>query len=329
MFALALSDTDIFAVEDEDPDDWTFHYATFDPLTVDSFMTPSGGPVESATVNPATQAAWLIARGRLYAASRQLKSAVRLPFPPADTVIFDVNLIGSRYYVCCNSAAIWYYEREVEEWVQLLRPDPRPPTPPREPDETAAAHVARTSPAQVAYARKFPDFYKSFAMGDEVYFIGALGHIVTLRGKVMEEMWLDSGARLIHGYQEGTEAVLSADRPVAQIFKGSVSGGFELIFENEEPALHRTALHMGVRYIGAGVSRDYDGPNLFVLDGDELIPVETDCDREPFGLIQLISTGNVLWAIDTEGVFRLANGTWTLTEIEEINEIGDPAPPID
>jgi hypothetical protein len=37
MFALALSDTQLFAVEDDDPEDWLFHYADFDPLVVDSF----------------------------------------------------------------------------------------------------------------------------------------------------------------------------------------------------------------------------------------------------------------------------------------------------
>lgn len=329
MFARALSDTELFAVEDEDPDDWTFHYASFDPLRVDSFMTPSGGPVETATVNPETQAAWLLARGQLFAASRKLKVAHRLPFPPENTVAFDVELIGSRYYVCCNAGTIWYYERELEEWVQLLRPDPRPVLPAQGPDESAAAYVARTSPIQTAYARKFPDFYKAFAFGDDSYFIGALGHVVVLRGKIMEEAWLESGARLIHGFREGNEAVLCADRPVAQIFKGTVQGGFELIFQADEPALHLTALHQGQRYIGAAVSRDYEGPNLLLLQGDELIPVETGCAREPFGLIELISTGSVLWAIDTEGVFRFAGGIWTLTEIEEIHEIGNPAPPLD
>lgn len=329
MFALALSDTQVFAVEDEDPDDWTFHYAGFDPLASDSFMTPSGGAVAAATINPETQAAWLLARGQLYAASRQLKVAMRLPFPAEDTVIFDVNLIGSRYYVCCNSATIWYYEREVEEWVQLLRPDPRPPTPERGADESAAAYTARTSPAQFDYARRFPDFYKSFALGDDTYFIGALGHVVVLRGRAMEETWLDSGARLVHGFREGNEAVLCGDHPVAQIYKGTLAGGFELLFQNDERALHLTALHKGRRYIGAGLSPDYEGPNLFVLEEDELVPVETGCDREPFGLLQLVSTGSVLWAIDTEGVFRFADGSWTLTEIEEINEIGNPAPPRD
>ena len=327
MFALALSDTQLFAVEDDDPEDWLFHYADFDPLVVDSFATPAGGVVAAATVNPETQAAWLLARGQLFAASRKLRVAMRLPFPARDTVAFDVTLIGARYYVSCDAATIWYYEREVEEWVQLLRPDPRPPLPPREDGEGAGAYTARTSPAQFDYAHKFPDFYKSFAMGEDTYFIGALGHLVVLRGRIMEESWLDSGARLVHGFREGSRAILCGDQPIAQIFAGTQEEGFELIFQNDERALHLTALHGGTRYIGAGLSPDYDGPNLFRLEGEALVPVETGCAREPIGLQQLVSTGRVLWAIDREGVFRLAGGQWTLTEIEDIRDAGAASQP--
>ena len=37
-----------------------------------------------------------------------------------------------------------------------------------------------------------------------------------------------------------------------------------------------------------------------------------------YKLVDLKAMGDVLWAVDLGGIFRLANGTWTLTEMEDL-----------
>lgn len=323
MYSIPITDTSAFLVEDEQTEGWRFYYVDFDPLSVDSFETPYGGVVVSATINPQSQAVWMIARGRLFAASRELRVAVPLPLPVEGAVAFDVTLIGDRYYVAFDAETIWYYERNTEEWVPVIRPGPRPEMPARDAGETARDYTARTSPAMYAYARKHPDFYKSFAVGGDHYFAGALGHVVRLRGDNLVESWIDSGARLVHGFAEEGAAVLCGDDPVAEIYRGSVDSGFELIFRDDAKALHLTALHRGVRYIGAAQDPDYAGPALFTYDGEDLTPVMTQCAREPGNLANLVSTGSVLWAIDASGLFRLTSDGWHLTEFDDLASRGE------
>jgi len=122
----------------------------------------------------------------------------------------------------------------------------------------------------------------------------------------------------VHGYDEGGAAVLCGDDPVAGIYRGTMEGGFEQLFQHDDPALHLTALHGGTRYIGAGLDPDHDGPCLFTLEHDALVPVETGCEREPGHLTHLKVTGSVLWATDLQGIFRLRDGRWRLTEITDL-----------
>ncbi len=317
MYSIPLNDTFAFFFEDDRTAAWRFNYVDFDPLRVESFEAPYGGTVVSATMNPKSYAAWMLAHGQLFASSRDMKIAVPLPLPVEGAVAFDVTLIGDRYYVSCSAGTVWYYDRLTEQWVSLIRPEPLS-IPPRGASESAADYTVRTNPAMYAYARQYPDFYKSFAVGVDHYFVGALGSVARLRGNALAESRVDTDARFVHGFAEGGAAVLCADSPGAEIYRGTIDDGFDLIFRHEVSALHLTALHQGIRYIGAAPDLSYAGPALFTYDGKNLTPVVTGCAREPGNLSTFVSTGSVLWAIDAAGVFRLTPNGWQLTEFSEI-----------
>lgn len=118
-------------------------------------------------------------------------------------------------------------------------------------------------------------------MGEDTYFIGCAWP----SGRAARP---DHGGKLA-GQRRAAGPRLSrrtapssvATSRLPQIFAGTQEEGFELIFQNDERALHLTALHGGTRYIGAGLRPDYDGPNLFRLEGEDLVPVETGCARGP------------------------------------------------
>lgn len=318
MYAIPIDDTSAFAIRDEDDETWRCYYIDFDPLRVDSFKTPSGGIIYSATINPVTQAAWLIAKGQLFNVSRQFRDVVRVPLPRDDISVFDVTEINDRYYISCDSGRVWYFDLDTDDWVSVLMSEPPPERQPRGESETAADYVARTSPAMRAYVEKYPSFHKAIAVGDDIYFLAALGRVVRLRGDKIDELRLESGARLVKGGAEGNTAILCGDHPVAEIYRGTLDEGFERIFQNDERSLHMTALHRGVRYIGAATYPGFAGPSLFTWDGEDLTPVPTGCAREADNLLKLVSTGSVLWAIDEEGFFRLTSDGWALTELEDI-----------
>ena len=318
MYAHPVHDTLVLAIDDEQNEDWVFHYIEFDPTAHVRFATPKGGSVVTATVNPESFAAWIIASGMLYASSREMQVAVRLPLPVKGLVPFDVSFIDQRYYVCGDASNIWYYDVPAEKWVGLMVPEPKPVLPARNAGESAEAHAARTSPEQYEYARQYPDIYRAFAVGQDHYFVGALGRVIRLRAEELSGQWVDSGVRLIHGYEEGGQAVLCGSGPVAQIYKGTLDGGFELIFENDNPALCQTACFNGTRYIGAALNPDHDGDCLYQIEDGDLVPVKTGCDREPDHLRYLMKTGSVLWAVDLNGIFRLTAKGWTLTELSDL-----------
>ena len=318
MYALPVTDTLVLAIDDSEDEDWVFHFVEFDPTAHHSFRTPHGGQVLAMTVNPKSHAAWIVAAGQLYASSREMEIAVPLPLPVEGMVPFDVTLIGDRYYVCGNASNIWYYDVPREEWVPLVVPEPRPELPPRQGGETAESYTRRTSPRMYDHARRFPDMYRAFPVGQESYFCGALGRVIRLKDGATDEQWLETGPRLVHGFDEDGAAVLCGDDPVAGIYRGTIDEGFEQLFQDDNPALHLTARHGGTRYIGAGLDPDHEGPCLFTLEDGELAPVETGCEREPEHLTHLKVTGSVLWATDLEGIFRLKDGRWRLTEIADL-----------
>lgn len=324
MYACPINDAFAFAIDDEDTEAWRFYYVDFDPLRVDSFEAPYGGVIASATMNPASQAVWMLARGQLYASSRELRIAVPLPLPEEGIVPFDVKLMGGRYYVAANAASVWYFDPPTESWVSVKQPEARDPSPPREPGESYEDYASRQNAAMVAFALDNPDYYKLFQVGEDHYFVGALGQVTRLRSGALTEFEVDSGARLIDGHAEGTNVILCGDNPVAEVFQGSLEGGFERIYENQNGALHKTAMHGGIRYIGAAQDPEYEGDALFTWDGAELTPVETGCEREPRSLLQLASTGNVLWAIDEAGFFRLTPYGWELIEFTDMQTDAQP-----
>lgn len=319
MFATPFSDTQVLAIDEDGEDDWVFHYIDYEPTSHDSFPTPHGGEILAVTINPQSYAAWILASGQLFAVSRELRVAVPLPLPVEGLVPFDITKIGERYYLCGNASNVWYYDVLKETWVPVVVPPPRESLPERAGGESAESYVDRTHPIFDAFAEKNPDMYKAFAVGEDHYFVGALGRVIRLRGDTLNEVWIDSGVRLLHGYEESGAAVLCGSGPVAEIYKGTIDDGFELIFEHDDKGLFMSALHEGKRYIGAGMEVDYDGDEfLFVLENGELIPVKTGCEREPEHLLHLVVKGSVLWAVDLDGIFRYANGTWTLTELSDL-----------
>lgn len=312
MYALPISDTEVLAIDEDQEDDWVFHFIAFDPSAHDSFATPHGGEIVSATVNPSNFATWLVAEGSIYAASRKLRIAVPLPLPARDLAVFDVQRIGERYYVCCSASNVWYYDAPAEKWVPVNAP-------PALVEEPAGASPDEVYALMNQHAESNPDMYKAFAVGEDHYFVGALGRVLRLRGEKLDELWIDSAVQLVHGYEEDGKAVICGSAPMVEIYKGTIEAGFERIFESDDQSLFMSAYFAGSRFIGVGMNPDYEGDNfLFTYADEELVPVETGCDREPEHLLHLVVTGEVLWAIDLDGIFRFAKGKWSLTELLDL-----------
>lgn len=336
MYAFPIDDWTAFAVSFEgltppDPDEdgapfeeapeptiWRHHFIDFAEGSVVSFRTPSGGYVYSATLNSKTGAVWMLARNKLFILSRKERKVYEGTLPEKGLAIFNVTEIGDRFYFACDFGKVWCYDGPAGAWIPVLTADPPPARSPRREGETAEQYVERTTPARQAYIERFPRVYSAFAVGKEHYFVGALGRVVRQRADRFDEVRIESGARLVWGYAENDAAILWGDAPTAEVFRGTMDDGFERIFQSDDKALHMTAMHGGVRYIGAAVYPGLVGPSLYTLRDGELTAVETGCAREPDNLIQLVSTGNVLWAIDEKGFFRLTPEGWVLDEIAEL-----------
>ncbi len=319
MFSVPITETLVLAIDEDGENDWVFHYIDLNTGSHDSFSTPHGGEIMSVTVNPQSFAAWILASGQLYAASRELRVAVPLPLPVDGLVPFDITLVGDRYYLCGANSNVWYYDVQGEKWVPVVVPHPREKLPEREAGESAAVYVNRTHNIYADYARSNPDMYKAFSVAADCYFVGALGRTVRLRGDTSDEVRIDSGVRLLHGYAEEDKAVLCGSGPIAAIYKGDMEAGFEQIFQHDEKAYFLSALYDNKRFIGAGMEAEYEGEEfLFTLEEEELVPVVTGCAREPEHLLHLMVIGSVLWAIDLDGIFRYAKEKWTLTELSDL-----------
>lgn len=318
-------DAELLSDEPREPTVWQHFFINFDPeLSVKGFRTPAGGNVYSATTNPNTGAIWMLARNRLYVLSRNTGEIFHTPLPEDRLAVFEVTEISGRYYFCCSRGRIWCYDGKQDAWLPLVESDPRPKRQPRREGESVEDYVDRTTPARVTHIRKFPTFYHAFAVGDDLYFLADLGRVVVrLRGETSNEMRFESGASLVGGHAEGDQAIICGSAPAAEIYRGTFENGFERIFQNDEKALHLTALHDGTRYIGASVYPGVNGPSLFAYNGNDLVPVATGCTREPGNLLQLVAIGTVLWAIDEKGFFRLTTQGWSLTELSEIYRLGD------
>ncbi|PWJ16571.1 hypothetical protein [Jannaschia seohaensis] len=318
MFAQPVTDTLVLAIEDVPPDEWRFHYISYEPTEHHSFDTPNGGDVISAAVNPENLAAWMLADGTLFAVSHELQSAIILPLPRERMPFFDVTRLDGRYFVTGAAANIWAFDMAEGAWSPITAPAPQPDLPDQGRDESDEAYARRVVMARSAHLQAHPDMYHSFKVGDDLYFVGALGRVFRLRDGALDGDWLDGGDRLFHGFAHEDEAILVGNDPGVAVYRGTLDSGFERIWQSDETALHRMAFFGGAHYVGAGLDLSYDGPCLNVLNGDELVPVVTGCEREPGHLRHLMVTGEVLWAIDLEGIFRFTKGKWTLTELEDL-----------
>lgn len=336
VYAFAIDEKSAFAVVSDDienefddegfqsdeppePKTWHHYFVGVDAnLSVTHFKTPGAGVVYSAARNPFTGAIWMLARNRLYLLSRRTGEVFHFALPEDKISVFGLCEIGGRFYLSCSYGRVWYYDLKEEDWFPLIVSEPFPKRQPRKEGESVETYVGRTTPARVAYIKRFPDFQAGFALNDALYFVADFGKVVQVKGKEVSEVHLDSGGSLVRGHAEEDQAVICSFAPVSEIYRGTMEDGFELIFQSDDRALHLTANHEGVRYIGASWDPGTDGPSLFTLEGDELTVVKTGCSREPNNLIELVVKGSVLWAIDKQGLFRLTSDGWSLTEMSDV-----------
>lgn len=307
-------DEDHAAVIIDDGTDGTWHIRFLNSATgsVDGYDIEGLGQITSATINPSNDAIWCIAEhGDICGLSRQMEKGSLVPEIPEIFAPFDVNYVNGRYYVCGSSMNAWFFDVATESWQPIQKPDPRPVVPDKGESETPKAFAERVMTGQLAYSRRYPPLFGTFAVGDDIYFVGGNGSIIRLRNEVIKTEWIDSGVRFITGHAEGDKAVLCGGDPFSHILTGGIEDGFEAIWEDEEAALYRTAVLAGTRYLGAGPVPDYSGPFLFTVDENrDLAAVATGLEPEPEHLRCLQSRGSVLWAADFEGVFRLKNENW-------------------
>lgn len=320
MHVMPLDDRRAAIVIDDENGNWIVRYADFESGSFEGFVIPGFGQILSTTINPANLAIWLINdEGALCAISHQVQKAIYVPMPPEAFAPFNVRFSEGRYYLCGGSSNIWYFVMSEGRWTPVIVPPPRPSAPQRAAGEASADYVRRMGSALLDYSNNYPPLFGSFSVGTDEYFVGGRGRVFRLRNGRVDDLWIDSGNRLIHGHEESGKAVICGGDPLTEIFSGTIEDGFELIYRNDEPALHMTATFLGKHYIGAGVDPNYSGPCLFTLEDGELAPVETGCAREPAQLSLLRTTGMVLWAVDRDGIFRLSDGRWTLKERAELS----------
>ena len=302
---------------------WCVRYLDAGVGTTEGFKVPATGQIVDATVNPDKAGVLaLMDNGDVVAFLREQMIAMKMPPPPAGLVPLSVGYIDRRYYLAGLNAHICYYDMGRMEWVTANAPPPRPRIPDRYDSEPIPDHADRVLREQMAYISDFPAVFGIFPVGTDHYFVGGGGHVMRLRDGRFDDLWLDSGYRLAHGHEEDGQAVIAASDARSEIYRGTIDGGFERIFDDPVSALHLNARHGGRRYIGAAMDETYEGPTLFTLEEGELVPVEmgpdpedADRDLDPGILTTLVSTGGALWAADLAGVYRLADGKWRYWEL--------------
>lgn len=309
MYSLPISDTTAIAIDDDEEDTWWVHVVDFDAKTIESFSVQGLGTVQSAHYDTGRGLIWVIVDGTIFAIQRSKQKIFEISPPPKPFYVYSVVGEGTHIYVSGEYSNLWRITVSGLTWEPLLTPRAKPP---RSNDEKEQTRQVR------AYARKYPPYYFGFQVGNDYVFCGALGALARVRGTSVETQAIDTGARLMTGRVEGSQISLSADSPRAEIYLGGFDEGFEVIFSDNQRALHRTAVHAGRRYIGIAEYPPSDLHNLYVHEKGDLIPINTDCAREPLQLISLSSTGAALWAIDTIGMFRLSAGTWTLIDVDDL-----------
>lgn len=315
MFTLPLNDTQAIAIDDADEDTWQVHHVDFAARSITRVAVDGIGRVTAAHYDAGRKLLWLIVGGRLFA----MKDDEVFDVPmPDDEAFFAYTVVGDgpAVYVAGEYSNLWRVALPSMDWEPVLKPPP----PPEDVDDEAL-QSAQTKD----YARRHPPLYAGFKHGDDFMFAGALGTVVRLRNGVVEQRTLPSGHRFVSGRAEGGRVSLSADSQGGSIVVGDFDGAFEVLFQDSQPALHRTALHAGRRYIGVAEYPPSSLHNLYTHDGTGLSRVTTGCAREPGPLISLQATEHALFAVDAGGVFRLSNGAWTLVDENDLERETWPA----
>lgn len=309
MYALPISDTQAIAIDDIDEDAWMVHVVDFAARSFESFAVEGIGHVESMHYDVARGLIWVIVDGTIFAIQRSEEQIFEVPPPDDPFFAYTMTGEGSHVYVGGEYSNLWRIALPALEWEPLQTPDPPPP----ETDDPDAQ-----SRLNMAYARKYPPYYHGFPAGDAYMFCGALGALARVRGRTIERQMIETEPRLMTGRIEGAQLSFSSDSPLAEIYEGDFDQGFEVIFSDTLRALHRTALHAGNRYIGAAEYPPSSVDNLYLREGDLLVPVETGCARAPYPLISLTTIGTTLWAVDAGGIFRLSEGGWKLVDVDDL-----------
>lgn len=309
MYALPISDTQAVAIDDADEEQWEVHFLDFEAQSMDSFHVEGVGPVQSAHYHRERGLLWVVVDGTVFVIQRSEEELFDIDGPDEEFTVYSLVGQGDHVYVSGEYSHLWRIALPSLEWEPLNTP---PPKPQRSDDDEEQTRLVRD------YARMHPPFYHGFQHGDAYMFCGALGALARVRGTTVERADLETGARLVVGRSEGTRISLSADSPSAEIYVGDFDDGFELVFQDNLRALNRTAVFDGQRYIGVAEYPPSDVHVLYLQTDDGLEPIETGTAREPVELSSLTSTGRALWAIDAQGVFRLADGKWMLVDIDDL-----------
>lgn len=316
MYATPLDEKKVAVIDDSDPQHWRIEIVNFDSWDRREYRTEYFDEVKCFTANTSSGALWALTMGgQLVAISSELEQAAELPVPFSDAAPYNVFYDSNRYFLTGGKGNIWWLDIDKREWKRIsgLPSDALPKGPQR--SEATGDFLARALPIMQQQLTEFPDIYRTVKVADNYYFVGALGFIAEFDESTLKTVRADNGLKIVAGHEENGAAVLGCTGTSAEILIGTVGDGFEAIFRHDDPVFHLTAYHENSRYIGAGLDPDYKGPCLFTLDDDELNPVLTKCRWEPGPLLRLETIGQSLWAVDLDGIYRLAKGEWTYLEI--------------
>lgn len=310
MYTLPISESQAIAIDDQEEDPWYVYEIDYEKQSITPHEIQGVGQVESAFYDPERGLLWVVSEGDIFGISLTKQDTFGVPMPEPDFHMYAAIGDANALYVCGEYSNIWRLSLPDLSWTSLQSPDPKPA---RSDDPDQQTRQVR------AYANAFPPFYNAFRVGASYVFCGALGALAQVKDGVVRRSDINTGARFVSGRAEGGRMSLSADSPGGQIYIGDFDTGFEALFADKQPSLHRTAIHGGQRFIGIAEYPPSQLHNLYVLESpEELVPYNTDCAREPFALIDLTSIGKSLWAIDAAGVFRRDGTAWVLIQLDDL-----------
>lgn len=314
MYSLPISDTKAISIDDEDEDEWHVHFVDFETKTFESFSVAGLETVQYAFFDPKVGQGiiWIVTQGTLFAISLEEKELFEVEPPPEKFFIYSVISDGKHAYVSGEHSNLWRFALPDFTWEQIQTP---------EPEAEEVDDEKEQSRRNKAYAAKYPPFYSGTQVGDDFVFCGALGALARVRGTAVETKLIEGKPRFVKVQTEGGRLVLGSDGKRGEVRIGDFDGGFETIWGDNLPAFHRTAVHDGRRYLGVAEYPPSNVHNLYTLENGKPQAVEIEgprCAREVFGLVSMSASETALWLVDGCGVFRFANGTWTLVDDDDL-----------